>query len=230
MRRLLLILIPLALLAVPGAASAAYSGSITDLRPNTDGSVNATYTSTFSECDSDGYCGWYPHAWEVPASSTCNTTDTNFLTYVGGPTGGIVDDPGTVTESDRFTPHYTPTRICLYASHAGDEYFLADAVYPAAAVTPTPTPTPTPAPPPLSIAKARSLIPYTLNHEYHSRFARSTLKRACARLNAEKVRCRVAWRKQPYKYTGTVTFWNARPGERYAGTPVYTTSIRRERH
>ena len=223
------LLTAIAFAVLPGVAVAAPSGSITDVRPTGSGeTVTATYTSTFDICD-DGYCGWFPYANEVPAAQACREDD-NTLTYVGD----FKDESGTQRGTDTFTPAYTPTKICLYARHSGEIYLLAEYVYPAAATTPTPTPTPTPtgttpdadAVRPMTIAEGRSLVPDVLRDRYGSRFARSTLTRACHRLSTTKIRCRVAWRKKPFRYRGTVTLWND-PDD--AESFAYRTSIKRTR-
>jgi hypothetical protein len=227
-------------LAMPGVASA-YSGSITNVHPSLDGStVYATYTTTFDRCSSSGFCGWFPHAWEVPASSPC-FVDMSHFTYVGN----YQDTSGTQVGTDYFYPHYNPTRICLYVSGPDDvEYLIADYVYPGGGSTPLPAATPTPTPTPTStqpatqptsyvamtISEARSDVPVVLRKEYGSRFARSTLTRACLRASSRKVRCRVAWRKSPYKYSGAVTLWygDDDAANDYA-TFTYTRQIRRTR-
>jgi len=201
-------------LLVPQVATA-NSGSITDVHPSLDGTtVYATYTTSFDVCDTNGFCGWYPHAWQVPAAQTC-FVDNSHLTYVGD----YQDASGTQTGTDYFYPSFNPTRICLYASNGSQEYFIADYVYGPAAPPPVapapvaPTPAPTPAPvsrvmAPLTIAEGRSLLSGVLQKRYGRRFARSSLKRACYRLTRAKVRCRVSWRKSPYKYSGRVTMRN----------------------
>ena len=55
-------------------------------------------------------------------------------------------------------------------------------------------------------------MPQVLRTEYRRKFTRSTLRRSCWRLTTQKVRCRVSWRKRPYKYRGSVTMWND-PGD-----------------
>jgi hypothetical protein len=97
-------------------------------------------------------------------------------------------------------------------------------------VTPVPTPAPTldePDVAPLTIVDARSYLPDALKDKYGTRFSRSGFTRACNRYSVAKVRCRVAWRKSPYKYTGTVTLWN--DPEDPEGSYVYSTSIKRKR-
>ncbi len=203
-----------ACLALP-ATAAANSGSITDVQPNGDGTVDATYSVTFDQCNASGYCGFYSHAWEVPADQACSE-DKRYLTFVST---GTSDTSGTVTETESFSPNYNPTRICLYAYGAAaggtgsQEYYIADSVYP-------------PPVEPMTIAEARSNVPDVLREKYKSRFARSTLTRACSRLSSKKVRCRVGWRKKPYRYSGTVTMWN---DESEPGSFLYRTSISRKR-
>jgi hypothetical protein len=203
-------------LALPAIASA-NSGSITDVHSNGDGTVDATYSVTFDQCTSDGYCGFYAHAWEVPADQAC-AVDPKLLAYVST---GTSETSGTLTETDSFAPNYTPTRICLYAYGAvgggtgSQEYYIADYVYP-----------PRDAVQPMTIAEARSYVPDVLRQKYKRRFARGTLTRACSRLSRRKVRCRVGWHKKPFRYSGTVTMWN---DEDDPDSFIYRTSIRRKR-
>lgn len=201
-------------LALPATASA-NSGAITNVHPDDAGRVAATYSVTFDQCTSDGYCGFYTHAWEVPADQACSV-DKRYLTFAST---GTSDTSGTLTETQSFSPFYTPTRICLYAYGAvaggtgSQEYYIADYVYP-------------PPVEPMTIAEARSNVSEVLRQKYKGRFARSTLTRACSRLSSTRVRCRVAWHKKPYRYSGTVTMWN---DESDPGSFVYRTSIRRKR-
>jgi hypothetical protein len=241
MRRCLTVLAVLAgLAALPSVASAA-GGSIGNPRLSLDGSsVYLDYSVTWDQCTTFGYCGWFASAWEVPASSQC-FVDTSYLTWVGS----SHDTSGSETASDKFFPHFNPTRICLSVYFDGQEHIIADYVYSKPApqpVVPTPTPTPpppvpTPTPQPtveneqetlprMSISAAKANVPDVLKDKYKSRFARSTLTRACSRLSAQKVRCRVAWRKRPYRYRGTITMWNDPDDSFYYR---WTTSIKRTR-
>lgn len=101
------------------------SGSITNLRSVRGTSkMLATYTTNFSMCTSYGYCGWFSHALQYPASQSCNPYGTD-LTYVGN----IHSDPGSEREVDDFYPKYSAGRLCLYAYHASADYFIAEALY-----------------------------------------------------------------------------------------------------
>lgn len=101
------------------------SGSITNLHavPGTT-KMLATYTTNFNVCTSYGYCGWFPHALQYPASQSCNPYGTE-ITYVGG----IHDNSGSARETDDFYPKYSAGRLCLYAYHASADYFIAEALY-----------------------------------------------------------------------------------------------------
>jgi hypothetical protein len=212
------------LLAAQGAA--AYSGSITNVHPSPDGfTVSATYTTTFDQCDEDGFCGWYPHAWQVPASQACAPGGEHF-TYVGD----YHEGPATETATDDFFPDYEPARICLYVSAPDDsEILIAEYLYRpvGAAPTPTGTPAPTAGIRPMTVKKARSLVPGALRERYGRRFSRSTLRRACHRLTSKKVRCRVSWRKGKYAYRGTITLRN--DPDDPENSFIYTTSVKRKR-
>lgn len=111
-----------ALLAAAPAASAS-SGSITNVH-SVGGEVEATYSSNFDTC-SEGYCGWYPHAWQYPASQPCAPNGSH-LTYVGS----FHSASGSETANDRFYPASSgQIRICLYGYQAGTDTFLAEALF-----------------------------------------------------------------------------------------------------
>jgi hypothetical protein len=123
-RKVIAVSFAVSALLLPKAA-VADSGSITNVHPGIDNSiVYATYTSTSTGCDTIGFCGWYPHAWEVPAPSAC-FVDRSYFAYVGD----YRPDPGTQTGTDDFSPRFNPTRICLYINGPFGETFVADYVY-----------------------------------------------------------------------------------------------------
>jgi hypothetical protein len=215
------------------AHAGADSGSITDVRTAPDGSVVATYTATSTTCDDIGFCGWYPHALEVPASSACYF-DQTYFTYIGD----YQDQPGTQTATDPFTPHYNPTRVCLSINGPLGERFVAEYVYTAPAPAPA-TPTPAPAPPsspapapaagPLTVTEARRLVPRVLRDAYGRRYTRRTgrLRARCHRLAADQVRCRVHWKTRAYRYAGNVTLRSDAAGP--AGNFRSDVAVHRER-
>ena len=212
-------------LSLPGTALGS-SGSITNVAPIAGGQVTATYTTNFDVCDSDGYCGWYPHAWEVPASKPCSEDKSN-LTYVGGPEDDIYTKSGSETATDTFYPHHNPTRICLYARHSSREYFIAEYVYTAASAPTTPA---GPEAKPMGIKEARDLLPSVLRKRYGARFRGRSgpLQRSCSRLTTEKVRCRVGWNYTRYRYSGTVTLRNDPDDEsRYLASASIRRRVRR---
>jgi len=86
--------------------------------------MEATYTTNFGVCESSGYCGWFAHAYQYPASQPCQPDGSN-LTYVGG----IHESSGTEVATDDFLPKYDAGRLCLYGYHAGNNYFVAEATY-----------------------------------------------------------------------------------------------------
>jgi hypothetical protein len=213
-------------LLLPPAAGAD-SGSITDVHPGPGNAVvYATYTSTSTECDTMGFCGWYPHAWEVPASSAC-FVDLSVFAYVGD----YRPDRGTQTATDDFSPRFNPTRLCLYINGPFGERLVADHVYtPTATPAPTPTQTPSPRPdvPPRSIGEARSRLPGVLRERYGRRYTnrRGPLKKSCHRLSSEKVRCAVRWNTRRHRYSGNATMWHDPDAP---DSILVTTSIRRAR-
>jgi hypothetical protein len=103
--------------------SSSMSGAIQNVHAVSGGKIAATYVTNFHVC-TGSYCGWYPHAWQLPASQSC-TVDKSHLTYVGDSHSA----GGTETSTDDFYPRYDAGRICLYVYHSGKEYFIADAVY-----------------------------------------------------------------------------------------------------
>lgn len=126
----LLSLAVLLFLAQTPAARAA-SGSITNVHA-VGGEVEATYTTNMDICD-ETYCGWFPNAYQYPASQPCAPGGAD-LTYVGD----FHSTSGSETATDRFFPAFEGSlRICLYAYQSGSEYFIAEATY-----TPPPSPPP----------------------------------------------------------------------------------------
>ncbi|MFN8163079.1 MAG: hypothetical protein U0R26_04460 [Solirubrobacterales bacterium] len=123
--RTLVVLVALAGLffLIQAPPTLASSGSITNVHAN-GGKVEATYTTNFDVCDGS-YCGWFPHAWQYPASQSCQPNGSHF-TYVGQVHG----TSGSETATDYFYPAYTgPIRICLYGYQSGNNYFIAEAVF-----------------------------------------------------------------------------------------------------
>jgi hypothetical protein len=212
-------------LVMPGAASAD-AGAISGVAPAGNGQVTATYTATFSQCTSSGYCGWFPQASQVPASSPCPAAiEDTHITYVGT----NQDTSGTQTGTDTFYPAYPSTRLCLYAYHDSRDFLLADYVYPSVTAPTGPTPTQpagggTATVGPISISEAKGYVPAVLKKKFGRRFNRNSLMRSCYRLTGEKVRCRVAWRKFGTRWSGSVTIWNdpRDPAHRY----LYRLSVR----
>jgi len=224
MRRLAGLFLLAAALALPASASAAYSGTITNVTATADGQVSATYTSNFSECTDYGYCGWFPFAVEVRADDKC--VDNDDLTYVGD----FQENSGSQgPATDTYTPKHNPSKICLMATHSSQDYVLAEFVYTPGTTAPPPSGTPAPSgsASPMTIREARALLPAVLRQRFHARFLARTgkLQRSCRRLTAEKVRCRVGWNYKRYRYAGTVTLQND-PADP-AGSYLSKTSIRR---
>jgi hypothetical protein len=82
-------------------APASNRGSITNVAPVGDGTVQATYTSTSTTCTDYNYCGWFPHAGQVPASQSCPPTLPSDITYVGN----LQDGRGTAEATVRDTAY-----------------------------------------------------------------------------------------------------------------------------
>ena len=166
------------------------SGSISNVQAVSGGRVSATYTTSFSLCDASGYCGWYAHAWQLPASQPCSEDDSH-LTYVGD----LHRTSGTETETDTFTPAFAGAiRICLYAHQASAEHLVAETVF-----TPTRT---------FSVARAQNEVRRALTRRFGSRFTSGRgYRRSCSRRSSLRVRCAVSWRYARNRYKGTVTVW-----------------------
>jgi hypothetical protein len=74
---------------------------------------------------------------------------------------------------------------------------------------------------PMSVTRAQQLVPKTLRHEYGAAFSRRSLTRSCE--GGDRVRCRVAWRRWPFAYAGTVTLWYS-AADAAAGYATYSYS------
>jgi len=176
------------------------SGSIGDVHGVSGGEAVATYTTNFSLCTASGYCGWYPHAWQLPASRPC-AVDKSHLTYVGNTHSAS----GTETATDTFRPAFTgKIRLCLYAYQSGAEHLVAETVF-----TPTGTPTSSTSPSrSFSLVRAQGAVRQALTRRFGSRFTGgSGYRRSCRRRSAVRLRCAVSWRYALERYRGTVTVW-----------------------
>lgn len=121
--RVLVPLIALAGLLLMAPSAQAASGSITNVH-SVEGEVEATYTTNMDICD-ESYCGWFPHAYQYPASQPCAPEGAH-ITYVGELHG----TSGSETATDRFAPAFEGAiRICLYAYQSGSNYFIAEATF-----------------------------------------------------------------------------------------------------
>ena len=76
---------------------------------------------------------------------------------------------------------------------------------------------------PMTVTRAQQLVPPTLRHEYPGEFSRRSLIRACEPESDGRVLCRVAWRRWPFAYAGTVTLWYS-PSDAAAGYATYSYS------
>lgn len=239
-KRIMLVAV-VAALAFPGSAWAD-SGSITNVfqsaspaYPGDLGQVSATYTSTSTSCPGGGYCGWWPHGVQGPASQPCYeySDGDGRLTYVGE-----LQEGGSQTATESFYPKWYPTRICLYINYGSEHprVLVAEAVYGAAA-PPPPPPSPSPPPPlpdsgaaspPMGVNEARSYLSGIVKKRFGKRFTRrrGRLQRSCYRLSSEKVRCRVGWNYKRYRYSGSITLWND-PED--SANYIYSVRIRRKR-
>ncbi|QEC46920.1 hypothetical protein FSW04_04495 [Baekduia soli] len=179
----------------PAPSGGSVSGSIGNVHVISGGRVSATYTTTFSLCTASGYCGWYAHAWQLPASQPCSE-DTSHLTYVGD----LHSTSGTETETDTFSPAFSGRiRLCLYARQASVEHLVAEAVFAPGGPTSSR---------PFSMTRAQSEVRRALTRRFGTRFTRGLgYRRACSRRSALRVRCVVSWRYARDRYRGSVTVW-----------------------
>jgi hypothetical protein len=76
---------------------------------------------------------------------------------------------------------------------------------------------------PMTVSRAQRLVPPTLRHEYPREFSRRSLRRVCGADGDSRVRCRVAWRRWPFAYAGTVTLWYS-AADAAAGYATYSYS------
>jgi hypothetical protein len=202
------------LVAVLAGTASAKSGSISNVhqvRP--DGLASADYSTKFTsaDCDSDGYCGWFPYAVQLPASASCPASGNGAppVIYVG-----TVDySPGTQVASETFYPTEPSDRLCLYITHAGDDTLVAETLYnpsvPAPPVT-DPTSGPTVTTPvvvaPLGKVEARVGAREALNHRFGRTYARGKAKKlACTLVSDRLARCKYSFISRHYRYSGYVT-------------------------
>jgi hypothetical protein len=224
------VVLTLAACLIAPAVASADSGSITNVAASGDGQVSATYTTTSTTCTSYNFCGWYPHARQVPATQQCGPWQADQLTYVGD----YQDNPGTQTGTDTFYPVADAVRLCLYINDPNDtEPLVAEYVYPAG-TQPSPTPPPatdSPQPvsvPPMTASDARTLLPGVLRGKYGRRFTHRThYKRSCYRWTSQTVRCDVRWENAGYRYRGNVKLRN--DPDDPANSFVYTITVHRKR-
>jgi hypothetical protein len=220
-------------LTLPGNAWAD-SGSVTDIHAVAGGQLQATFTASHSFCTTYGYCGWFPEASQVPATSPC---DRSSLIWVGD----NESDPGTQTRTDTFYPMGGGSlRLCVYTYDAvNGAVLVGQTIYtpppppppptaPPVTTTPAQSASPTPDVAPLTIADARLSLTGVLRQKFAGRFtSHRNFKRDCYRLTVQKVRCRVRWDHGHWRYAGAVDMRNA--PEDPEGTILYTNTIRRKR-
>lgn len=241
MRRFIGVGVLIAGLLVPGVATAD-SGSITAIAPVGGGQFTATFTTTSTTCAVSYYCGWFPSATQAGVGEACDPYSRKLI-YVGEVQENL-GTQGPTTKTFFEDPSLGASfKICLNISRGtsyprvniGEAIYAPGTTAPAPATPTTPTTPATPTAPvedvsevaAMTIAEAKSYVAGALKDRYGSRFHRGSLTRACTRLSSEKVRCRVAWRKNPYRYTGSVTLWNDPddPAESY----LYRASVSRKR-
>jgi hypothetical protein len=225
-RQMLRLMIVVGLLAVGLAGTAsAKSGSISNVHQvSSDGLASADYSTKFSsaDCDPDGYCGWFPYAVELPASASCPASGNGVpsVIYVGN----FDLSPGTQLATETFYPNEPSNRLCLYITHAGDDTFLAEAVY-NASVAPPPAPPSPPGPTsgptvttpvavaPLGIVEARIVAREALNHRFGRTYARGKAKKlACTVISDQRAKCRYGFTSRHYRYSGHVTVFKDNTG------------------
>jgi hypothetical protein len=107
-----------------------------------NGQFEATFSATSTGCTDFGYCGWFPAAWQVAATSACSSGGQNIV-YVGH----NQDSTGTQTATDRFYKSFEPVKLCLYIYRDGAYRPVAETVYATPSRPPPPLPPPPPPPP-----------------------------------------------------------------------------------
>jgi hypothetical protein len=216
MRYSMIGLIVAGVLAIGTAGTAsAKSGSISNVHQiSSDGVASADYSATFTsaDCDRDGYCGWFPYAVEIPASSPCPASGVSIrlVTYVGT----FTPSPGRQVATQAFYPDRPSQRLCLYITHASSDAFIAEAVYnapvPPSPTPPAPSPEPTATTPvtvsPLGIVEARAGARKALHHRFGHRYAQGKTKKLnCTLISDQRARCRYSFINSRYRYSGHVT-------------------------
>ena len=143
-----------ALLAAMAGTAHAQSGSITDVHPIAGGQHAATFSSTSTECTLEfGFCGWYPVAWQVAATSVCFPGGSDIV-YVGA----YQDTVGTQTTVDSFYKQFQPVKLCLYVNGAGGYELVAETIYTTPPAPPVPPAPPAPPSPPPTPAAGPTLL------------------------------------------------------------------------
>jgi hypothetical protein len=194
----LIVVVGLLVVGLTGTASAR-SGSISNVHQvSSDGLASADYSTRFTsaDCDSDGYCGWFPYAVQLPASASCPASGNAVPStiYVG-----TVDySPGTQLATETFYPIEASSRLCLYITHAGNDTLVAEEIY-SPSVPPSPMA-------PLGMGEARLVAREALNHRFGRTYAKGKSKKlACTLVSDQLARCRYRFINRHYRYTGSVT-------------------------
>lgn len=147
-RRTVCTALAVTLLAATGGSAHAQSGSITDVHASAGGQHEATFSSTSTECTMFGFCGWFPVAWQVAATSVCAPGGSDIV-YVGT----YQDTPGTQTTVDSFYKQFEPVKLCLYINvPSGGYQLVAETTYATPPPPPAPPPPAPPPPPPAPVA------------------------------------------------------------------------------
>jgi hypothetical protein len=193
------------------------------------GSLLATASVTLSEpiCPSNGACAWFGFVVAEPASTGCPAAiDPGY-----GPApvwvGQVLDGPGTVSAvlSQGWNTVAGSLVWCGYidgpgapgvgAGLFGQATYTSPPAQPSLPSASSPAPAATPRPKPkyaMTLANIRSWALSAVLDQFYAGRARTKLTSfraaGCTKLSSGRFRCKVAWTKKPYAFTGTVTMGN----------------------
>jgi hypothetical protein len=192
---LLLIGACMAIAAVLPASASADSATLINAQRITDTQFGANFNVTFDTCEpGDVYCGWFPTAHWVNASTVCpSVRPTNQYVWVGN----NQDAMGTQTGGGVFSAPATTGAInfCVYVYYNGVDKLTATIPWGGAAN-----------PAALSSKQAITYTKTVLNKKLGKRFKKGKSKRvSCRSVNETERKCSVSFKYKGKKYKGTTT-------------------------
>lgn len=185
----------LAIAAVIPASASADSATLVSAQRVTDTQYNANFSVTYDSCPpAESYCGWFPVAHWVNASTACPAArPANQYVWVGS----NQDAMGSQGGGDTFSaPLGTgAVNFCVYI-YAGGAYTLVASLPWAGAANPAA----------LSSRQAVKHTKTVLNKRLGKRFKKGKSKRvSCRKVNETERKCSVSFKYKGKKYKGTTT-------------------------